>query len=154
MHNKNLKYILAGCALTISTNIFAAGSKVIWTAVFGNIMPRNAHTSQEYCIAHTPTVMVTTIDEITSKQGVKTLNGLYVKYLSYSHEKKNGLLFNNVNATITGHDASGTWVIPMKLYEQTLSEEDQGETWTVWSTKDCKGTFLGTPTIIQGKSHK
>jgi len=135
------------CCLVVSVNAFAK-PKVIWTAVFGNVTPRNENVSKAYCLLHTPTVMVTTIEQITSKKGVKTLNGLYVKYLSYKNEKKDGLLFNIVDATVSGHDVAGDWTIPMKLYEQTLSEEDQGVTWTVWSTKDCKGTFLGTPTIV------
>lgn len=121
--------------------------KVLWTAVFSNTVPVNSSVSQAYCDSHTPTVMVTTIDQITSKQGVIALNGINVRYLSYKTIEKDNIYFNVVNATISGKDASGAWSMPMKLYEQTLSPI--GTTYTVWSTSKCKGTFLGTPTVLQ-----
>lgn len=135
---------LCYCSVGLANNEKA---KVTWTAVFDNIVPRSESVSMEYCKQHTPTVMVTTIDEITSDHGVKTLNNLWVKYLSYRAEKKDGLLFNTVDAVVRGEDAHGPWQESMKLYEQTLSEEDQGVTWTVWSTNKCKGTFLCIPTV-------
>lgn len=52
-----------------------------------------------------------------------------------------------VNAVIRGKNKSGKkWSQSMKLYEQTLSAT--GVTYTVWSTDDCKGTFVGRPTVI------
>jgi len=123
------------------------GKSIVWTAVFSNVMPVNASVSQAYCSQHTPTVMVTTIDQITSKEGVKALNGIIVRYLSYKEIAKDHLNFNIVDAVISGKDESGkTWSTPMKLYEQTLNPVDV--TYTVWSTPYCKGTFLGTPTSL------
>lgn len=120
---------------------------VIWTAVFSNVTPTHAHVTHAYCRAHTPTVMVTTIKQITSKQGVRALNGVNVRYLSYDTVKKDDLYFNIVNAVVSGKNTNGSsWSTKMKLYEQTLSAV--GVTYTVWSTKDCKGTFLGTPTLV------
>ncbi|MCW5588601.1 MAG: hypothetical protein KIT27_02945 [Legionellales bacterium] len=125
----------------------AASPQVIWTAVFNHITPLNPKTTLEYCRQHTPSVIVTTIQQITSKNGVKGLNGVTIRYLSYRTEIKDHLYFNLVNAIVSGknHDGS-SWSEPMKLYEQTLSAA--GETYTVWSTDKCKGTFLGTPTVI------
>lgn len=121
--------------------------EVLWTAVFSNITPINPDITQAYCDEHTPTVMVTTIDQITSKNGVKALNGIMVRYLSYKTTEKDHLYFNIVNATISGKDENGkAWTSPMKLYEQTL--DSVGVTYTTWSTPYCKGTFLGTPTVI------
>jgi hypothetical protein len=121
--------------------------EVLWTAVFSNVMPLNSGISQAYCDQHTPTVMVTTIDQITSKNGVKALNGVTVRYLSYKTLEKDHLYFNIVNATISGNDKTGKpWFTPMRLYEQTLNLVDV--TYTTWSTPYCKGTFLGTPTKL------
>jgi len=144
---KKIILMVFSCLLTIVALADNHKATVTWTAVFSNITPRSAEVSQAYCDSHSTTVMVTTIDEITSEKGVKTLNGLYVKYNSYDHEIKDGLLFNIVDAQISGVDEKGPWTLPMKLYEQTLSEEDHGVTWTVWSTPKCKGTFIGTPTL-------
>lgn len=124
-----------------------AAPTVIWTAVFDHIIPRSSDISQDYCLQHSPTVLVTTVKQILSKDGVKSLNGIHVKYNSYQSTKKDGLLFNVVNATLSGVDEHGKWSAPMKMYQQTLSEQDQGKTWVVWSTPHCKGTFIGTPTI-------
>ena len=121
--------------------------EILWTAVFSNITPLNPDITQTYCDQHTPTVMVTTIDQITSKNGVRALNGIMVKYLSYKTIEKDHLYFNIVNATVSGKDENGkTWATPMKLYEQTLVPV--GVTYTTWSTPYCKGTFLGTPTVV------
>lgn len=145
-----MRYLLA-LFLIISASTLAAEQpvKIIWTAVFSNITPRMASVTKDYCVKHTPTVVVTTIDQITSKDGVKAMNGIHVKYLSYNSKAKDGLLFNTVNAIVSGEDKNGKWSTPMKMYQQTLSEQDRGVTWVVWSTKDCKGSFLGTPTVIQ-----
>lgn len=123
-----------------------ADQQVTWTAVFSNATPIKPTVSQAFCDQHTPTVMVTTINQITSPQGVKALNNVDVRYLSYKTVVKDNLYFNLVNATISGVDANGkAWSEPMKLYEQTL--DPVAVTYTVWSTPFCKGTFLGTPTV-------
>jgi hypothetical protein len=126
---------------------FVTAKTVVWTAVFNNVMPRSEKVTMQYCLDHTPTVMVTSVKQVLSKNGVQTLNGLHVKYNSYKSTKKDGLLFNVVNATVSGKDKNGEWSVSMKMYQQTLSESDQGKTWVVWSTPECKGTFIGVPTI-------
>lgn|GEM_PF-60228 len=138
-------FFALGCLIS-SFNLYASDASVTWTAVFDNIQPRDSDVTQQYCISHTPTVMVTTIDQITSQSGVKTLNGLTVKYHNYSSDIKDGLLFITVNANVSGVDEQGPWSQKMKLFEQSLSEEDEGVTWAVWSTASCKGSFIGTPT--------
>lgn len=139
--------ILAGFG-TYSGAALAAKS-VTWTAVFSNVMPRSAEFTQAYCEAHTPTVIVTRIDQITSKQGVNALNGVNIRYLSYKTVEKDGLYFNLVNAVVSGVDEHGKWSAAMKLYEQTLTPTYL--TNTVWSTHACKGMFLGTPTVVETK---
>ncbi len=126
-----------------------AKQQVIWTAVFDDVMPRSSKYTTEYCLSHSPTVMVTTVKQVLSKNGVETVNGLRVKYLSYKSEKKDGMLFNTVNAVISGVDSNGQWSTPVKMYQQTLSEKDEGKTWVVWSTPQCKGSFIGIPTIMK-----
>lgn len=141
--------VLSLILLFNTANASESGVKreILWTAVFANVVPLNPDVTQAYCDAHTPTVMVTTIDQITSKNGVKALNGIMVKYLSYKTIEKDHLYFNIVNATIAGKDENGkAWTSPMKLYEQTL--DPVGVTYTTWSTPYCKGTFLGTPTVV------
>ncbi|MCB1827621.1 MAG: hypothetical protein KDH94_04265 [Coxiellaceae bacterium] len=134
-------------SLLLPSSILASQQKIIWTAVFSNVTPNKSGVSTQYCRSHTPTVMITTIKKITSKQGVNALNGINVRYLSYVTKQKKGLYFNLVKAVISGKDKSGKkWKTPMKLYEQTL--KPIGVTWTVWATEKCKGTFLGTPTVV------
>jgi hypothetical protein len=121
--------------------------KIIWTAVFSHIQPARKGVSIGYCKSHTPTVIVTSIKEIMSHAGVQALNSVNLRYLSYRTTHKDGLFFNVVNAVVSGHQqGEKPWSTPMKLYEQTLA--DAAVTYTVWSTKDCKGTFLGTPTQL------
>jgi hypothetical protein len=151
---KNMKILIAlfWIIFTSSTLAYAdvkpSQHPIIWTAVFSHVMPNKSNITMDYCQSHTPTVMVTTISQITSKTGVQALNGIWVKYLSYKTIEKDGLFFNLVNAVISGKDKDGKpWSTPMKLYEQTLTPV--GVTYTVWSTPDCKGTFLGTPTALK-----
>jgi len=121
--------------------------KVIWTAVFSNFTPIRKGITNSYCKSHSPSVIVTTIKQITSKEGINGLNGVNIRYLSYKTVKKDNLYFNIVNAIVSGKTKQGkNWSEPMKLYEQTLSPV--GVTYTVWSTPNCKGTFLGTPTVV------
>lgn len=136
-------------SICIAPIIAQAQNQVIWTAVFSDVQPRTSNISYEFCLAHSPTVMVTTVSQVLSKKGVKSLNGIVVKYLSYKSHKKDGILFNTINAVVSGKDSKGNWSSPMKMYQQTLSEKDQGKTWVVWSTPKCKGSFIGTPTIVQ-----
>lgn len=119
-----------------------ASPQVIWTAVFSNFTPIKKGISTDYCVQHTPSVIVTTINQITSEQGVNGLNGVNIRYLSYKTIEKDNLYFNIVNAIVRGKN----WQEPMKLYEQTLAPV--AVTYTTWSTPDCKGTFLGTPTLM------
>lgn len=142
------KAAIFGLLALISTPLIALASHhqtVTWTAVFSDTMPNAAGVSQQYCEQHTPTVMVTTIKQITSKNGVKALNGVWVKYNSYVTHEKNGVYFNIVKAHVHGTLNGKKWSEPMKLYEQTLSPT--GVTNTVWTTKYCKGKFLGTATV-------
>lgn len=141
------KVINASLIMLVCTPLIALASHhqtVTWTAVFSNTMPK-AGVSQKFCDEHTPTVMVTTIGQITSKEGVKALNGVWVKYNSYVTHEKDGLYFNIVKAHVHGTLNGKKWSEPMKLYEQTLSPT--GVTNTVWATKYCKGKFLGTATV-------
>jgi len=142
-----MKKTLILAIIMLYSSIASASKTVIWTAVFDNVAPRSEDVTLKYCLDHTPTVMVTTVDQVLSKEGAKTLNGLRVKYNSYKSTKKDGLLFNVVNATISGKNKNGEWSTPIKMYQQTLSESDQGKTWVIWSTPKCKGTFIGSPTI-------
>ena len=133
--------------IATTSNAASHKPKIIWTAVFSNITPINNNISQSYCNTHTPTVIITTIKQITSSNGVRALNGINVRYLSYKTVRKNHLYFNIVDAIVSGKNSAGkTWSEKMKLYEQTLSPV--GLTYTVWSTTNCKGTFLGTPTEL------
>ena len=139
--------VLLSTCFVISIASADQNPKIIWTAVFSNATPLKASITQDYCNQHTPSVMVTTIDQITSKEGVKALNGIVVRYLSYKEIEKDHLNFNIVDAIISGKEKDGKiWSSPMKLYEQTLNPVDV--TYTVWSTPYCKGTFLGTPTTL------
>lgn len=131
-------------ACSFSAWAAAPQQEVVWTAVFSNAAPIDSSVTQTYCDQHTPTVLVTTINQITSKGGVMALNNINVCYLSYQTVEKDHLYFNIVNAVISGEDAQGAWSTPMKLYEQTLTPV--AVTYTVWSTPNCRGTFLGTPT--------
>jgi hypothetical protein len=134
-------------AVPATTTKSGAGN-VVWTAVFSDAQPNRAGITKDYCLSHTPTVMVTTIDQISSPVGVMALNQVNVRYLSYTTNEVNGLYFNVVKATISGVDNQGNkWSEPMSLYEQTLSPT--GVTDTVWSTPSCKGKFVGTATILQ-----
>ena len=149
-----LTILLFGYAIATSKDENAQSStlpqKVIWTAVFYDTHPQNETVTMEYCVSHTPTVMVTTIDEITSAHGVRALNGVYVKYHNYDQTDIDGMHFIKVNATVSGVDADGkAWQMPMKLFEQNL--DDLGVTDTVWSTPLCKGKFKGTPTVVSAK---
>ena len=141
--------LVTGFSLFFPMSLYASvhQQKVIWTAVFSNITPLGKDTSQSYCDSHTPSVLVTTISQITSKQGRQALNGINVKYLSYKTIHKDHLYFNIVNAIVSGKKGNQHWSEPMKLYEQTLS--NTGVTYTVWSTNKCKGTFIGSPTVIK-----
>lgn len=129
-------------AFLLIPTLSLAADQVIWTAVFSNMTPIKSNITSDYCIKHTPSVIVTTIDQITSEKGVDGLNGVNIRYLSYKTIEKDHLYFNIVNAIVRGKD----WQEPMKLYEQTLAPV--AVTYTTWSTPSCKGTFLGTPTLI------
>ena len=145
-------FTFASIILDVSAASASETKKVIWTAVFSKGIPINNNTTQTYCDEHTPTVIVTSIDQITSKIGVRALNNIIVRYLSYKEIQKDQLNFNIVDAKISGTDGNGKeWSSPMKLYEQTLNPVDV--TYTVWSTPYCKGTFLGTPTVVLIDTH-
>jgi len=143
-----MKKLIAILSLSLFSSIVGAKETVFWTAVFDDIEPRSDEISKQWCIEHTPTVMVTTVDQVLSAKGVKSLNNLNVKYLNYKSEKKDGLLFNTVNAVISGKGKDGDWSEPIKMYQQTLSESDKGKTWVIWSTPKCKGSFVGVPTVV------
>lgn len=143
---------LTAVLLSLTSSGYAANHPktkptVTWTAVFSNVAPVKPFISQAYCLLHTPTTVITTIKQITSKNGVNSLNGVNLRYLSYKTEKKDNLYFNIVDAIVSGKNKAGkAWSEPMKLYEQTLAPI--AVTYTVWSTPSCKGTFLGTPTVV------
>lgn len=137
---------VVGVLALLTTTTYGANKSptVVWTAVFADFTPLSKNISYRYCKAHTPSVIVTTIKQITSKKGIRAVNGINIRYLSYKTVKKNHLYFNIVNAVVRGITPQGkSWSAPMKLYEQTLSPI--GVTYTVWSTPKCKGTFIGTP---------
>lgn len=132
--------------LSATETIHDDGSNVKWTAVFENQVPRSKNTTQAYCDTHTPTVIITDIKQITSKSGVNAVNGVNIRYLSYDSKESDGLHFNIVKGELSGTEKNGKkWTQSIILYEQTL--EEVGKTYTVWSTKYCKGIFTGYPTV-------
>ena len=76
-----MKKIIVFIVTALGSSI-AIGAHVTWTAVFDNVVPRSEKVTMQYCLDHTPTVMVTTVDQVLSKEGAKTLNGLRFKYHS------------------------------------------------------------------------
>lgn len=138
--------------LFLFINIYAnalqdSGTNVIWNAIFENTTPQNSKITKSYCISHTPTVIITNIKQITSKNGVTALNNVTIRYFSYKSTTVNGLHFNVVDGELSGISNNKVWREPIKLYEQTLDEV--GKTYTVWSTPSCKGIFTGYPTYIE-----
>ncbi len=131
-------FIFIGCLVG-----FALASPTIWTARFNHVLPRDGQHTRAFCLAHTPDVIVTTIQQITRKDGIVAKNGVRIKYLSYATTQKDGLYFNLVKAQVSGGSGNGRWSMPMKLYEQTLTPAYL--THTVWSTSACKGMFTGKP---------
>ena len=130
----------------------AAAPDIIWTPTFYSIQPRTDiknSVSKNFCITHTPNTFRTTIDQI--KKGVKAENGVYIKYLSYTTTHQHGLGFNRVKAKIWLEDNNGhtIWSAPLWEYQQNLS--DNGITNTVWATPQCKGKFIGVPSIENTK---
>lgn len=145
---KKVLFVVIGLFIGQVFAVTDDGSNVIWTAVFENAMPRNTNISQQYCNSHTPSVIITNIKQITSNGGVKALNGVSIRYISYKGSDIDGLHFNLVKGKVFGIDKNGkAWQEPISLYEQTLSEV--AKTWTVWSTPSCKGSFTGYPTILK-----
>lgn len=148
---KSLFKLVLACTVSFLAAAAYANAKsptVVWTAVFSNFTPIKNTVSAQYCKSHTPSVIKTTIKQITSKAGVEGLNGVNIRYLSYRTVVKDNLYFNIVNAVVSGKNKNGkSWSLPMKLYEQTLSPIYL--TNTVWSTPLCKGTFVGTPKVVK-----
>ena len=92
-----ISLVVSSVCLALSVAVSAqavSNQKVVWTAVFSNTVPLNSLVTQAYCDDHTPTVMVTTIDQITSKQGVMALNGVTGQYLSYKTIQKDNIYCN------------------------------------------------------------
>ncbi len=133
-----------------SANILAASNrinKIVWTAVFRNITSNDTKYTDDYCRKRTPVVMISTIKQITSQKGVTSSNGIKIRYVSHETKEKNGLYFTIINAVLSGIDEQGKpWSTPMKLYEHMLAP--LGQAYAVWSTAHCKGTFIGTPTVV------
>ena len=132
-----------GTAFAVTDN----GNNVSWTMVFQNTKPVSEKISQKYCDDHIPSVLVTTVNQITSKNGIKSLNGINVRYTSYKSANKDNLYFNVANALLEGSDNNTKWAQKLKIYEQTL--DGVGTTYAVWSTANCKGSLTEYPTVIK-----
>ncbi|MDQ5919967.1 MAG: hypothetical protein QG673_23 [Pseudomonadota bacterium] len=130
-----------------SQTVYDNGTNILWTAVFENSVPQSSKVSQAFCDTHTPSIISTTIQTITSESGTTASNGVNIRYISYDSKTVNGLHFNVVHGELSGQDSSNKpWKHQIKLYEQTL--EEVGKTYTVWSTPYCKGIFTGYPTVL------
>jgi hypothetical protein len=137
--------------LLIFANSYADNSvadvPILWTAIFSEIQPTSGATaSKDYCIAHSPTTVITTYQQINSKTGVTTLNGMNLRYISYSTETKNDIYFYTVHGELSGEDNNKKWSVPITLYEQTLT--GSSTIWATWSTPACKGIFIANPTFL------
>lgn len=147
-----MKRILATlCVFSFSAAYAASGNTVadvpiLWTAVFSEIQPTSGATvTKDYCITHSPTTLITTYQQINSKNGVTTLNGINIRYISYSTKNMNDMYFYTVHGELTGKENNKEWRTPITLYEQTLT--GSSTIWTIWSTPTCKGIFIANPTF-------
>ena len=144
------KKLLALTLTCLTFNAYADNSvadvPILWTAVFSEIQHTStSNSTQDYCVQHSPTTLVTTYQQITSPKGVTTLNGLNIRYTGYTTENKNDIYFYTVKGIISGTDSQGAWQTPITLYEQTLT--GSSTIWTTWSTPKCKGIFIANPTF-------
>lgn len=151
-------YCLIGMLSCIAATAACADNSVadvpiLWSAVFSEIQPTSgSNVTKEYCIAHSPTTLVTTYQQITSPKGVTTLNGLNIRYLDYKTEYKNDIYFYIVHGQLSGRENNVAWQMPITLYEQTLT--GTSTIWTTWSTPKCKGIFIANPTFPDKQQQK
>jgi hypothetical protein len=147
------KYYAIACLsllFALTTATYAGNSvadvPILWTAVFSQIQPTSTSgVTQEYCVKHSPTTLITTYQQINSKKGVTTLNGVNIRYLNYKTENKNDMYFYIVHGELSGKDGANEWKTPITLYEQTLT--GNSTIWTTWGTPQCKGIFIANPTF-------
>ena len=147
-----LRSIFFVILFTFTTFVFAdnsaADKPIKWTAVFSHIQPTSdSNAMKQFCINHSPTTLITTYKEINSPQGVMTLNGLNIHYLHYQTKKVHDIYFYEVVGVISGGKGKDAWHSPIHLYEQTLTPFST--IWSTWSTPNCKGIFVATPTFIK-----
>ncbi|MDF2939424.1 MAG: hypothetical protein K0R66_66 [Gammaproteobacteria bacterium] len=124
----------------------ADSQNLTWTAVFSKAEPISSSTTQAYCNAHSPSKIIATVNQATSKPGVKALNGINLYYSSYKSVGYDNLYFTFINAVASGQDQNGSWSDKMKVYGQSLTQNDVIN--GVWSSSYCRGLFLAKPSPV------
>jgi len=142
------KFAVSTALIGISTFAIAANKPVIWRASFHDVMPNRTDVTKTYCRSHSPDVFQTTIKQITTT-GVKSHNGVMVKYKDYNVDKEHGLYFIQVDAIMWGKSHGKPWSEDMYLHEQKLTPN--GLTDVVWSTRNCKGKFTGKAINVKSR---
>jgi hypothetical protein len=141
-----MAYFKLGLIATLSLIASAAladNQNLTWLTVFSQAGPISSSTSQSYCDSHTPSKVLATINQATSKPGLKASNGINLYYSSYKTVGYDNVYFTFVNAAASGQDQNGSWSNKMKIYGQSLTQTDVIN--GVWSTPYCRGIFLSKP---------
>lgn len=142
------KLTLSTILIGVSAVALAANKPIIWKASFHDVMPNRAGVTQAYCRSHSPNVFKTTVKQIMTT-GVKSANGVMVKYKDYNVDKAHGLYFIQVDAVMSGKFHGKPWSEKMYLHEQKLTPN--GLTDVVWSSPSCKGKFTGKAINVKSR---
>ncbi len=142
-----MKKLLSLTVIYIFLNLLmlpaALAEEIIWKVTEVSAIPRQVGISAEYCQQFTPNFYIGSIEKLM-QEGVKSRNGLSIKYRSINRHEQHGLYFTEIEILMSRRlEYPPPWFDTMYIHLQQLTANGPAD--GVWSTHRCKGRLIFQP---------
>ncbi len=126
--------------INLSASYSANYSTVTWKGTYYDAIPNQAGVSKEYCKRHVPGAFIHVVNQVLT-QPIITDKGIILDQAEFAIKKVNGVYLINGSFRSRGKMNNQQWEEHIQYYLYKLTE--YGMTQGVWSSKDCKGLYVG-----------
>jgi hypothetical protein len=132
---------------TLSNGYCEHFASVTWQGNYFHAIPNKPGVSKEYCKQHSPGIFIHTVNNALAHP-IITENGIKLNQAKFHIKKENGVFLIQGSFQATGQTNNQKWEDTIHYYLYKLT--DLGITRGVWSSKQCKGLYVGK--VLENKS--
>lgn len=111
-----------------------------WKSTYYNALPNRNDITPQYCQQHEPGAFMGRVED-QLRNGALTSNNIKLSNFTFNQHVKDGVYFMYGTVMASGTSNTRPWQDQIKYFVYKLTEN--GDTYGVWTTPECKGFYKG-----------